>query len=180
MKLLTLLQTDTLQVVTDADSDLAIGFLVILGLIFLFIFSIIRKIKKNHKKKLKLLEEQREQERVALLTEILKDKELPYFKVKGITEYEPKKPGCYICQLKAEPENPYDRLAVKIEHPKLGMIGHISKGNGYIHELAKTKTLYGATLLGFHGGKPYGKFFIDPSVFTVEDISHMEDLFMKD
>lgn len=179
MKTLTLLQTDSLQVAAE-NADFTIDFLIIGAIIFLIIFSIVRKIKKRQNAKIAAIKKQAEEDRVNLLTELLKDKQLPYFKVKGITQYEPKKPGCYICQLVAEPENPYDKEAVKIVHPTIGMIGHISKGNGYIHKLAKEKALYGATQLGFHGGKPFGKFFIDPSVFSVEDINQMNDLWMQD
>lgn len=178
MKTLTfLLQTDTLQAIASSEDTSLWWLWLILACFILYFFL---KMKVKHNEKIAKLKQQAEEDRVNLLTELLKDKQLPYFKIKGITQYEPKKPGCYICQLVAEPENPYDKLAVKIVHPTIGMIGHISKGNEYIHNLAKEKTLLGATQLGYHGGRPYGKFFIDPSVFSVEDINQMNELCIND
>lgn len=139
----------------------------------------IRVLKKYEKTQQALAQQQKEEERIKELTAFLSDKEIPFFKVKGTTFYEPKKPGLYICQLVAEPENPYDPLAVKVEHPTLGTIGHLPKGNTYLHNLAKTKTLLGATQIGIHKDKPYAKFYIDPSIFSTKDIAYMEDLTVK-
>lgn len=180
MKLLTLLQTDTLQATTESGSDFwyGIGFIAFIILVIWSYFSM----KRDHAK----AEEKRrhdkymaEMDRIAKMNR-LKDKKIPYFKIKGVTSYDLKKPGCYICKILAEPENPYDPCAVKIEHPTLGTIGHLPKGNFYIHELALKKELTAAVEMGYYRGTPFGKLYIDPAIFTDEDVINMEKVIITE
>lgn len=177
MRILTLLQSDTLQVASEVDTGGILWGIGIIAFIILTIwsyFSLKKDIAKAEDKK-RYDEYMEKVNRISEL-ERLKDNKLPYFKIKGVTSYDDKRPGCYVCRIIAEPENPYDSFAVKIEHPTLGIFGHLPKGNTYIHELAKKKELTAAVEMGIYRGTPFGRLYIDPGVFTAEDIAHMEDI----
>lgn len=181
MKTLTfLLQVDTLQVTSESDGSiwLAIGIIVFFLLVIWSYFSLKKDVAKAEEKR-RYEEYMAEVNRISELA-ALKNKKIPYFKIKGVTSYENKKPGCYICKILAEPENPYDQFAVKIEHPTLGIFGHLPKGNIYIHELAKKKELTAAVEMGIYRGTPYGKLYIDPAIFTAEDVANMENVIISE
>lgn len=179
MKLLTLLQIDTLQVASETNDG--IYFLIIVAIVAWLIWSVITFIKmfKKAEKSRRAQEENIKIQKIEQLDN-LKDKMIPYFKIKGVTSYELKKPGCYICRIVAEPENPYDMFAVKIEHPTLGIIGHLPKDNIYIHNLAKKKDLYGAVEIGIYKKTPFARLYIDPAIFSSADIANMESLTIKE
>jgi|GEM_PF-3979174 len=181
MRILTLLQSDTLQVASEVDTGGILWGIGIIAFIILTIwsyFSLKKDIAKAEDKK-RYDEYMAEVNRISELA-ALKNKKIPYFKIKGVTSYENKKPGCYICKILAEPENPYDQFAVKIEHPTLGIFGHLPKGNIYIHELAKKKELTAAVEMGIYRGTPYGKLYIDPAIFTAEDVANMENVIISE
>lgn len=155
-----------------ASSNYSFIILCVIGIALYFIVK-----KRNQKKKLiKLNEEQRQ-----LLLEHLKDKTIPFFRVKGMTQYDVKKPGGYIVELVAETDNKYDPFAVAVVHPTLGIVGHLPKGNQFIHEKAKTTKIQGAVEIGIaRNGYPYGKFWLDPAVFSLDDIAQCVSLDIDD
>ena len=120
---------------------------------------------------------QLEKEKRELLKEALKDKTAPFIRIKGITHYDPKCPGCYIAKLEAETSNQYDPYAVKVIHPTMGMIGHMPKGNSYLHKLALKKELYGAVEIKvWNEREQFAKFWIDEAIFTIEEIENIKDI----
>lgn len=128
------------------------------------------------KKEIQLNEEERKE-----LINFLRDKSLPFFRVKGMTFYDIKKPGGYIAELVPESNNPKDPYAVAVVHSTLGIIGHLPKGNKFVYRKAKEQKIYGAVEIGIsRSGYPYGKFWLDPSIFSVEDIAQMVDLSIDD
>lgn len=178
MNLLTILQADTTTLTPEDGSSWSAWKWIIILCAALYVYL---KIKKKNKHKLEALEAEKIKEKAALLKQLYKDKSAPFFRVKGISFYEPKKPGCYICRLVAEPSNPYDCYAIKIEHPTMGMIGHIPKGNTYLFHLCQKKEIYGAVEIGvWNDGEQYAKFWIDEACFTIEDIAQLVDIEARD
>ena len=172
--LLIILQADTTALIENSGSAWDFWKWVLLCIALIYAF---RKIRKANKAKIKALEEAKTKEKAELLRQLYKDKSAPFFRVKGISFYEPKKPGCYICKLTPDPTNPHDPYAIRIEHPTLGMMGHIPKGNTYLFELAKKKEIYGAVEIGsWNDGEQYGKFWLDDAYFTMEDIAQLVDI----
>lgn len=179
MKFLTLLQTDTLQIAAESEGSIW-GILLTIGIIIWGIYSIFyfKKISKNSKEEQRLKELDAKRQQIMELAN-MQNKKIPFFKIKGVTSYELKKPGCYVCKIVAEPENPFDMFAVKIEHPILGTIGHLPKDNVYIHNLAKEKELYGAVEIGIYRNTPFARLYIDPAFFSATDISKMENIVLS-
>lgn len=175
----TLLQADSLQI-SAGTIDIPWGAIIILGILILgafSFFSLKRDLAKSEEKR-RYKEYLEKVKKIQELSELKKQK-IPFFKVKGVTSYELKKPGCYICKLIAEPENQYDLLAVKIEHPTLGTIGYLPRNNAHIHNLAKEKELLGAVEVGLYKETPFAKLYIDPAYFTAEDIAKMEEVIIS-
>lgn len=171
-------EADTLSQTTADDGNTYWVLIAIIGLPILYI--IVNKLSKianaKAEKEFKLKEEERKE-----LINFLRDKSLPFFRVKGMTHYDIKKPGGYIAELVSESNNPKDPYAVAVIHSTLGIIGHLPKGNKFVYRKAKEQKIYGAVEIGIsRSGYPYGKFWLDPSIFSVEDIAQMVDLSIDD
>lgn len=171
-------ELDTLnQVSTEADGVSWLLVIFIVSIIGWIIIKIIEKVNKANKAKIAKLE----QERKELLKDFLKDKSTPYFKIKGITFYEPKKPGCYIAELQPEKNNPHDPYAIAIIHSKVGMIGHLPKGNKYLHTKLQSQKILGIAEIKPWGEREQkGKFWLDPAYYDDGELLEMEGIMIKD
>ena len=175
-------EADTLSQADSSDISISgtlIGIWIaisILYVVYLGFKKIFGSKEEGTKEKNNLTNEQRQ-----LLIEKLKDKTIPFFRVKGMTYYDIKKPGGYIAELIPEDNNKKDPYAIAVVHSTLGMIGHLPKGNQFVYEKAKTQKIYGAVEIGIaRNGSPYGKFWLDPSIFKIEDITQMVNVEIDD
>ena len=172
-------ETDTLEQSTTSDSGYTYWFIILiilLPILYIILDKLSKRAEANAKKKVNLTEEERNE-----LINFLKDKTLPFFRVKGMTHYDIKKPGGYIVELVPEENNKKDPHAVAVVHSTLGIIGHLPKGNEFVYRKAKEQKIYGAIEIGIsRSGYPYGKFWLDPSIFSQEDIAQMVNLEVDD